>query len=137
MMFLVRAAFWLSVLIILLPTGSQPAKSGPQVGAADAMSAATAAVTDMRQFCSRQPDACTVGSQAAVAFGQKAQAGVKMLYEFLNEQVGPSATGSIATAGTKKTDTAAGSQNTLLPTDLAAPWRGPEPRNEARTKRPV
>src|SRR2546430_454333 len=78
MMFLLRVAFWLSVVVILLPSGSQAPASGSQVGAGEAMSAASAAVSDMRQFCGRQPEACTVGSQAAVVFGQKAQAGAKM-----------------------------------------------------------
>jgi hypothetical protein len=91
----------------------------------------------MRQFCGRQPEACTVGSQAAVVFGQKAQAGAKMLYEFLTEKIGPVETGSIASTGGKKGDSAARSQNTLLPTDLAPAWRGPEARTEARAKRPA
>jgi hypothetical protein len=134
MFFLLRAAFWLSIVIVLLPSGSGPATPGPQVGAADAMSAASAAVSDMRQFCDRQPEACTVGSQAAVVFGQKAQAGAKMLYEFLSEKVGPTETGSITPAGIKKADTAMKSQNTLLPVDMTPAWRGPQPRNEARAK---
>ena len=71
MMFLLRVAFWLTIVIILLPSGSQQVKPGPNIDTAEAVSAASAAVTDMRQFCARQPDACSVGSQAAVAFGYK------------------------------------------------------------------
>jgi hypothetical protein len=135
MMFLLRVAFWLSVVTILLPSGSQQAKSGPHMDAADAVSAATAAVSDMRQFCGRQPEACAVGSQAAVAFGYKAQAGAKMLYEFLTDALSPAETGSIIPATAKKTDTADKSQNTLRPADLAPAWRGPGSRHEARGKR--
>jgi hypothetical protein len=136
MMFLIRVAFWLSVVLFLLPTGQQESAPGPQVGAGEAISAASAAVSDMRQFCGRQPDACTVGSQAAAAFGHKAQAGAKMLYEFLTEKLAPTETGSIATPA-KKIDAAARSQGTLAPSDLAAPWRAPEPRIEARAKGPA
>ena len=89
MFFLIRAAFWLSIVIILLPTGSQQPKSVPALKPAEAVSAASAAVSDMRQFCARQPEACTVGSQAAVAFGYKAQAGAKMLYDFLTDALAP------------------------------------------------
>src|SRR5215211_5821588 len=96
MFFLLRVAFWLSIVIILLPTGSQQPKSAPTLETKEAVSAASAAVSDMRQFCSRQPDACAVGSQAAVAFGHKAQAGAKMLYEFLSDRLGPNETGSVA-----------------------------------------
>ncbi len=35
----------------------------------------------MSQFCSRQPEACQVGSQALTHFGHKAQASAKWLYE--------------------------------------------------------
>jgi hypothetical protein len=137
MMFLIRAAFWLSVLVILLPSGSQAPASGPQVGAGEAMSAASAAVSDMRQFCGRQPEACTVGSQAAVVFGQKAQAGAKMLYEFLTEKLAPTETGSISAPAGKKIDAANRSQNTLVPADLKPAWRGSDPQIEARAKRPA
>src|SRR5918999_5511625 len=97
MFFLVRAAFWLSIVIILLPTGSQQPKSVPTIETGKAVSAASAAVSDLREFCARQPEACTVGSQAAVAFGYKAQAGAKMLYEFLSDALAPSETGSVGT----------------------------------------
>jgi hypothetical protein len=137
MMFLLRAAFWLSVILILLPIGSQPVKPGAQVGAADAMSAASAVISDMRQLCVRQPEACTVGSQAGAMLGQKAQAGAKMLYELLSDKAGPAETGSITAYSGKKFDAAAGSQNTLLPEDLAPAWRAPEPRIELPRKRSV
>jgi hypothetical protein len=136
MFFLLRMAFWLSVVLILLPTGSsQPVQSPNDVGASEAISAASATVHDMRGFCSRQPDACSVGSQVAVSLGYRAQAGAKILYEFLTETLGShegglnSHTGSIA----KTVQTPANaSQNTLTPADIAAPWRGPQPRKDTR-----
>ena len=68
MFFLLRMAFWLSIVLILLPTGStQRVQSGNDVGASEAISAASATVQDMRGFCTRQPDACSVGSQVAVS----------------------------------------------------------------------
>ena len=45
-------------------------------------------MSDMQQFCERQPVACEVGSQTAVTLGQRAQAGAKILYEFLHERFG-------------------------------------------------
>src|SRR5437764_4745623 len=88
MRFLLRMAFWLTVILLLLPSGkSQPAPK-VNVSAIDAMSAAKATVSDMGSFCDRQRDACTVGSQTAVAIGYRAQAGAKLLYEYLNEHFG-------------------------------------------------
>ena len=79
MFFLLRVAFWLSIVLVLLPSGDYRAEEpGAQIGAADAVNAATAAVSDMSGFCGRQPEACEVGGQAAVAFGQRAQAGARL-----------------------------------------------------------
>ena len=144
MRFLLRMAFWLGVVLVLLPSGgSQPAPKS-DVSTGEAISAAKAAVADARQFCERQPEACTVGSQAAVAIGHRAQAGAKMLYEFLNDQLGPNdATGVVTTARATRPGEAVPlpvarpSQNTLTPADLAPVWRGPQPRREARSERPA
>ncbi len=141
MFFLLRTAFWLTIVLILLPTGqSQPKSAASPVGPAEAVSAATAAVSDMSQFCDRQPEACVVGSHAVVVLGQRAQAGAKMLYEFLSERIGPNETGSIAAdpsvrpaRGTVIKD----SRHTLTPADLRAPWRGPQPRREAERRHPA
>jgi hypothetical protein len=128
MFFLIRMAFWLSVVLVLLPSGGAKqtaAAPGTEIGAAGAVSAASATVSDMRHFCTRQPEACALGSQAAVAFGQRAQAGAKMVYELINERTAPRETGSIG-KGTKPSVALAAkpSQNTLTPADLTPAWRG-------------
>jgi hypothetical protein len=135
MRFLLKLAFWLTIVVLLLPSdrGQQGAPS-PQVGTGEAVSATSAVVSDMRQFCVRQPDACAVGSQALTQFGYKAQAGAKLLYEFLGDRFGREpargATGTLAGAHRP-------SQNTLTPADLALPWRGPQPRKDADARRPA
>ena len=141
MFFLLRMAFWLGLVLILLPSGSsQRAPAASEVGASDAISAASATVGDLRQFCARQPDACTVGSHVATELGYKAQAGAKMLYDFLTEALAPKETGSLASgAGSHPGKSAMnkaladkGSQNTLTPADLAPAWRGSAPRKDAK-----
>jgi hypothetical protein len=143
MFFLLRMAFWLGLVLVLLPSGSvQPNASRTEVGASEALSAASATVGDLRGFCTRQPDACTVGSQVATAIGYKAQAGAKMLYDFLSEALAPRETGSL-TNGTPRGGSSAKptpeksppertSQNTLTPADLAPAWRGPAPRKDSK-----
>ncbi|HET9247559.1 MAG TPA: DUF5330 domain-containing protein, partial [Xanthobacteraceae bacterium] len=64
MRFLLRMAFWLTVILALLPSGGSQPTPKLNVSPLDAMWAAKATVTDMGSFCERQPDACTVGSQA-------------------------------------------------------------------------
>ncbi len=137
MFFLLRMAFWLGLVLILLPSGSsQRAPAADNVAATDAISAASATVGDLRQFCTRQPDACTVGSHVATQLGYKAQAGAKMLYEFLTEALAPHETGSIAgsggTSAMNKSAVEKASQNTLTPADLAPGWHPPLPRKDPR-----
>jgi len=127
MFFLLRIAFWLSIVLVLLPSGTpKTASQTASVGAIEAVSAAGAAVSDMSQFCDRQREACVVGAQAAQAFGQRAQAGAKMVLDFINEKMNE--TGSIKSAG-KPEQHARPSQHTLKASDMQPAWRGPAPRN--------
>jgi Family of unknown function (DUF5330) len=136
MWFLLRMAFWLGLILIILPTGGSQPVPKAQVSAGDAVTAAKAAVDDMRQFCGRQPDACSVGSQAFVTIGQRAQAGAKMLYEFLTEQLGPNETGAVRKSGLPMSTSTTKSKNTLTASDLEPAWRGPQPRHEPH-ERPI
>jgi hypothetical protein len=143
MRFLLRLAFWLGVVLVVLPSVGTQTAPKVEVSAGDALSAARATVDDARSFCERQHDACVFGSQAAIAIGQRAQAGAKMLYEFLNEQLGPNEAGPATTSSTTTADkgvplpVARPSQHTLTPADLAPAWRGPQPGREASNERPA
>ena len=138
MFFLIRVAFWLTIVLALLPSGGAQQSAQAKVGPTDAVVAAGAAVSDMSNFCDRQPDACTVGAQAAVAIGQRAQAGAKMVYEFFNDHPshGSSETGSVAKAkpaagvkiaAARTIPASPGSQSTLKDSDLDPVWQGPMP----------
>ena len=97
MWFLLRMTFWLAVVLVLLPTGGSQTAPKPQVSAGEAFSAARGAVTDFGHFCERQQEACVVGSRTAVTLGQRAQAGAKMLYEFLSQRLGSNESKSVRT----------------------------------------
>ena len=120
MRFLLRMTFWLGVVLVLLPSAGTEPTPKAQVGTMEAMSAARAAVGDLRSFCGRQPEACSIGSQAAVGIGHRAQAGAKMLYEFLNEQLGPQTSDAVGATGKP-------SQQTRTPADLEPARRGHQP----------
>jgi hypothetical protein len=97
MWFFVRMTFWLAVVLVLLPTGGSQTVPKSQLSASEAFSAARGAVTDFEHFCERQQEACVVGSRTAVTLGQRAQAGAKMLYEFLSERLGSNESKSVRT----------------------------------------
>src|SRR5271169_6531097 len=96
MFFLLRMAFWLGLVLVLLPREKTPeSEKLPQLSASEAVSAASAAVSDMSQFCKRQPAACDVGGQAATVIGQRAQGGARKLYQIITDKRPPDHTGSI------------------------------------------
>jgi hypothetical protein len=125
MFFLLRMAFWLGLVLVLLPRDRTPESDKlPQVGASEAVSAATAAVSDMSQFCKRQPAACEVGGQAATVIGQRAQQGARKLYQIITDKRGSDRTGSIGDENADAAVTGAAPRDTLTPDDLQAEWRG-------------
>ncbi|MEZ5785278.1 MAG: DUF5330 domain-containing protein [Xanthobacteraceae bacterium] len=134
MRFMLRAVFWLGVASLVLPaigafSGNDSEKTAA-VGATDAASAAFATVSDMRQFCQRQPDACAVGARVGVALGHTAQAGAKMIYTLLNEAL--TSNGGDRTA---RDITGAVSQDTLTESDRIPEWRGPVKPKSIQGKR--
>ena len=127
MFFLLRMAFWLGLVLVLLPRDKTPESDKmPQIGASEAVSAATAAVSDMSQFCKRQPAACEVGGQAATVIGQRATQGARKLYQIITDKKAPDHTGSIS--GGENIDAAANTaaaRDTLTMDDMAVEWRVP------------
>jgi hypothetical protein len=124
MFFLLRMAFWLGLVLVLLPREKTPeSEKLPQLGASEAVSAATAAVSDMSQFCKRQPAACEVGGQAATAIGQRAQEGARKLYQIITDKRASDHTGSIGSVENADASVTA-PHDTLMPDDLLAEWRG-------------
>jgi hypothetical protein len=124
MFFLLRMAFWLGLVLVLLPREKTPESDKlPQIGASDAVSAATAAVSDMSQFCKRQPAACEVGGQAAIVLGHRAQEGAHKLYQIITEKRASDHTGSIGGADTEAVPDQESARDTLTADDLQAEWR--------------
>ena len=124
MFFLLRMIFWLGLVLVLLPREKTPeTEKLPQLGASEAVSAATAAVSDMTQFCKRQPTACEVGGQAATVIGHRAQEGARKLYRMITDKRPPDHTGSIGGAN-PDVALAPAAGETLTPDDLLLEWRG-------------
>jgi hypothetical protein len=89
-------------------------------------------MSDMRQFCARQPDACEVGSAALTQFGHKAQASAKWVYEFLNDKLGSQHAAPARNEPKAAPASLEMSQNTLKPSDAAPAWRAPQQQAEAK-----
>ena len=124
-MFLIRTAFWLSLVILLIPTGTadheDTATAGSDLSAQEAVMAARHTVADLAGFCDRNPETCETGSAAIKAFGQKAQNGAKLLYEYLSEADFGNAAPQAESAGPN--DAVPGT-DTLRSSDRDIPWQG-------------
>jgi hypothetical protein len=106
MRLLFRIAFWLGVVIVLLPGPMlPPGPSGPQTGGTQ-LSARTSSA-DAREICPRRFEACTEPLQALAKLG----------HEFYRR---------LAEGGTRPGDKLVrrNSSDTLTAADLMAPWRG-------------
>lgn len=120
MMFLLRTAFWLTVVLVLLP-GAPKSKVGESEGVAaiSALTAATAAVSDAGGFCDRQPHACSTGSQVLGTIGERAEAGARLVLDFVSARI----------VDQKRQATERAAQpsgvDTLTSDDLGTAWRGP------------
>ena len=94
-------------------------------GAAATPGSASSAVSDMSQFCKRQPAACEVGGQAATAIGQRAQEGARKLYHIITDKK-PDHTSSIDPADdAEAVVTSASPTDALTEEDMAIEWQMP------------
>ena len=152
---ILRAAFWLSAVIILLPAGNdnQPGGGKPsqsaQVSPEQVVVAATSTASDMSEFCSRQPGVCKTGTAVMGMFEAKAKNGVSIIYNWATEtnvighanaagnyveanlanSAGPDLTRLISTITNDrntKGDQMRGPKNTLEPADLIPEWSAPK-----------
>jgi len=74
-------------VLVLLPRDKTPESDKlPQINASEAVQAATAAMSDVSQFCKRQPAACEVGGQAATVIGQRAADGARKVYGIITDK---------------------------------------------------
>jgi hypothetical protein len=128
MMFLIRAAFWLMILILLLPSDDK--QRSEMYGTAEA------AVKDVTGFCERNPEPCAKGRDVIDVFMQKAEFGAHLLMDFINERSQGGSEEPAATwpgMGSEGQSAAApaswetgASQDTLSPADREADWSGPD-----------
>lgn len=151
MFFLLRVAFWLGLVFVLLPTGkSSDSEKASTIDPMQAATAAAAVMQDMSQFCTRQPAACEVGGKAATAVGERAQSGARKVYQFITDKTEGKAEARTETESKAETrpekadakkdakkhdkkgdhtgsigDVVAASQSTLIDDDLAVEWQAP------------
>ena len=126
MLFLIRTAFWLILIVLLLPTDERQRS--------EVYGTAQAAVNDIATFCDRNPDTCAKGKDAFGVFVQKAEFGARMLMDMINGRDAASQADSAPALQGSETESLFGpppqpgldgSQDTLVPDDREDAWGGP------------
>jgi hypothetical protein len=128
MMFLIRLAFWLGFVVLLLPTDERQQ--------ARFYSTALATVERATTFCERNAQACTIAAQLWATFLKKAEFGARMAVELVSsggrsdERAAPQPFARTEPAGSptrgrpKAEPKLPGERGTLTPSDLSPAWRG-------------
>jgi hypothetical protein len=85
--FLIRTAFWFSLVLLVLPLGTGP-NGENSVSPLQAIFAAREAVGDLAGICERKPDVCETGKAAMQTIGVRARESARIAYQALDEQFG-------------------------------------------------
>ncbi|MDR6952740.1 hypothetical protein J2X65_002099 [Ancylobacter sp. 3268] len=125
MFFLLRIGFWLTIVLLLLPSlpGTQPsgtdAPGTAQVDPLKALSAASSAVSDAGGFCEREPQACAIGSEIITQLGSRAEAGAQLLLGYIGDQISEQKRKAAERAAANPAG------DTLTAHDLSPAWQAP------------
>lgn len=131
-MVILRTAFWLAVIIMLLPIGGETYSDGAklrpeaQVSTGEVVDAALSTARDVTGLCARQPEVCSIGAEIWQTFERKAVYAAGMVYGWLSEAYATTGREEGADAGPPpKSDRMDDPSNTLTESDLLPAWKGP------------
>lgn len=86
---LIKGTFWFCVVLVVLPffdgEAQKKLEGAPQVEAADAVTAATGALSYISEMCSQRPEVCIKGAETVSALGNRAKEGALVAYKLLDK----------------------------------------------------
>lgn len=84
--FLIRMAFWFSLVLLFIPFEISDGEGRVDtVGPIQAFFAAKGAVDDIAGMCERKPDVCETGRSAVQTIGLKARETARMAYAWIED----------------------------------------------------
>ena len=126
-MFLIRSAFWLTLIILLLPTNEQDQKN--------VFGIAKSTFGDIQSFCDRNRETCDQGKSVISKFAEKAEFGADLLINIVrgeNRLEDQSAARSIQGSAWLQPNSKGAlksPQNTLNREDFTPPWSFPDAKS--------
>jgi hypothetical protein len=122
-MFLIRVAFWLGLVVLLLPTDERQQ--------ARLYSSVAAAVERVTTFCDRNPKVCATGAELWAAFLKKAEFGARLAVDLASSSARKESDTPAESSGRPlrpplrpSVQPSAQPHGTLMPSDRAPAWRG-------------
>jgi hypothetical protein len=86
MFFLLKAAFWFSLVLLMLPFNPKGHSGEDTVGPIETLFAVRDAVADMRGMCERKPDVCKTGGAALHTIGMRAREAARIGYDLIGDE---------------------------------------------------
>lgn len=90
MWFLIRGAFWFSLVLVMLPIFDQDATdrlaNEPGVELTDALGAASGIISYATDLCAQKPDVCVKSAETFSTLGSRAREGARVAYTYLDAQ---------------------------------------------------
>ena len=120
--FLIRMAFWFSLVLLALPLGVGPGEDGEQsVGPIQALFAAREAVGDIAGLCERKPDVCETGKSAMYTITVRAQETAKIAAAMIDDKSEQAGAAETKVADTAKMTTGSVAEDIVLPAKVNIP----------------
>jgi hypothetical protein len=132
MLFLLRLAFWIMLICLLLPGSREENRR--------LMSSAERTVSDVRGFCQRNPEVCSDARTTMTTMLSRLKSGAELLQVWLapedqkaEDRPAPADAGSPRVESAPRSDSSSATpprlipkwQDSLNPGDKEMPWRGP------------
>ncbi|PBC11546.1 DUF5330 domain-containing protein [Mesorhizobium sp. WSM3859] len=120
--FLIRMAFWFSLVLLALPLGVGPGEDGQQsVGPIQALFAAREAVGDIAGLCERKPDVCETGKSAMYTIRVRAKETAKIAAAMIDDKSEQAGAAETTVADTAKMTTGSVAEEIVLPAKVNIP----------------
>ena len=118
-MFFIKLAFWLGLIVLLLPTDAQQQ--------ARLYNAAVTTIERASTFCDRNARTCEVAAETWATFLKKAEFAARLAGDLMTSH-GRQEAPERPQGPSQSPGTGSSVQGTLLPTDMETGWRGPVTR---------
>lgn len=132
MWFLIRGAFWFSLVLVMLPIFDQDAtdrlSKEKGVELTDALGAAAGVISYATDLCAQKPEVCVKGAETFSTLGSRAREGARVAYTYLDTQFADEATVKAADAVKTGTVTPKMTEDASLPEIDTIPIPLPRPK---------